>query len=350
MGKYRLVLLVSMMLVLGISPAVIGQQDPIEQVFWDMYHNNHIRDASELIEKAIEDYPKRYHYLLLRANVSLFNNDPDYALKDIDAYLKYLPPTSLTNLLKGKAYLAAKKPKDAIISFSLALEQTSEVATEKYCYLKLGEAYNQTGMYKLAKEKLVVAGDFFLFDDEYLYNLGIAQLNLNLMQEVEQTKEKLLEVHPDHPSTYAFLAEYHSRQKEFGKAIFYLEKRIALGLVKDEDYELLKTLANVTSDTLLLITAHEGLLDKNETDYSSYLILANLYHAINKNKKALAYINKALSLNYNDPVLHKTKGDIYRNTDLKAKSCDCYFIALKKGYHTNTGPDYLNIYQNKCEE
>jgi tetratricopeptide (TPR) repeat protein len=327
-----------------------SQSNAVGSMFWDMLNNNQIENASEFINKAIADNPDNFTYYLLRANVCLKANNPKQALLDVEKYLTEFPPSCDACLLKGKALMALERYKEAIVSFTTASDYSEGMTDKQYCYLLIGKAYNLEGNYQLAHEKLLKAKAIFSFNNEYLSNIGLAQLNLNLVEETEATKSLLLEMYPNEANTFSFLFEYYQRKSNYSEALNALNKKLDLTTGSSKDYEVLGKLAKINKDTLSMIRATEWKIKFESENYLPYMNLALLYSSIANYSKAIICINVAIRLNGEDPICYKIKGDIYVHTELKSQACDYYFLALKKGYQSDTGSDLLQSYIKNCEE
>jgi tetratricopeptide (TPR) repeat protein len=327
-----------------------SQSDPVEAIFWDLFNNNQITEASEFVEKSIINYPDNYNYYFLRANVNLKKNKPDLVISDIEKYLNMFPPTTDVLLLKGEALAQKLEFESAKEVFYKALNIAKYEVVKQYCYIKIGAMYINQAKYKFGYEKVLMAKSIYSSDIEYLYNIGVAQINLGQMDEVEETKTTLLEMYPDEAKTYAFLIEYSQKNHNYDDALYYLEKKISLQPETPDDIALLKKLAIINNDTKMQISAYEKELSMGIEEYSCRTKLASLYCTANDFNKALIFVNEAININGEDPENYILKGNIYVKLNMLPVGCDCYFLALKMGYNTADGDKYLKMFTQNCEE
>jgi tetratricopeptide (TPR) repeat protein len=320
-----------------------------ELTFWGFFKNNKLKQAEEYINDAIETNPNIYQYYFLRANLSFEIGKYEEVIKDIEKYFEVFPPSFDAYLIMGEAYMKLDKNNAAVNAFKSAAESSEASFGEKYCQLRQAEAYNKLGYFEMAQALLTNIEDVFSTNCDYLYCLGISQVNLKNREKSEETKDKLLGSCPDEENTNAFLVQYYMSTGNVAKALEALKLKIELSSDNVNDIKLLKKLANITQDTSLLIMASEKLIAKEDADYTNYLNLAKLYNSTNNFAKACSYINRAITLSNENPYCYFTKGEIYLNNNLKDRACDCYFIALKKGFKTTKGELFLKTYIKNCE-
>lgn len=170
-----------------------------------------------------EDHKPARHGL---ANALLEKNDPEKSIVFFEDLVKRHPdsPAALANL--GKAYIEARRFQDAITTLLKALEKKIDFSL---AHTHMGEAFQGMNMLDEASECHKTA---LILDPNDIYtHLKAAETSIKRKEIKDATAhyEKLLEIAPNDPNSYAKLASHtYNHYNDYLKAMALFDKALEL--------------------------------------------------------------------------------------------------------------------------
>ncbi|OGG46856.1 MAG: hypothetical protein A3F84_00255 [Candidatus Handelsmanbacteria bacterium RIFCSPLOWO2_12_FULL_64_10] len=142
-----------------------------------------------------------------------------------EAEVARAPRDARAHVRLGRLYLDAGRGREALRAFQKA------VSLDK----NLADAYNGIGLYYMSvKKDWKAASRYFNMALDRDWAHKEAQLNLALMHvqmgnyDTREAAERVLKIDPNHAPAYLMLGRWHEQREEYGKALEYYRKYVAL--------------------------------------------------------------------------------------------------------------------------
>ena len=258
----------------------------------ELIENNQLESAINILKEAEKNFPNEFSFTNLLAQISLENNNINDGINLLKKSLQINPNQPLVLFDLGIAFLKNNELEEAIKFFdkSAILDPTNiKIFINKAVILnKLNRLDELINCYQKIIQLDPNYIDAYTNQAEILYSIGKVDDALNLYY-------KAIEIEPQNPSIYNNFGNLFNNLDRLDEAINFYEKSIK---IKSENPSAYKNLGLVFVKKRKFNEAINYLKKsiQNREDYGAYTNLAAIYSALNSNKEALIYYDKAIKL------------------------------------------------------
>ena len=258
----------------------------------ELIENNQLESAINILKEAEKNFPNEFSFINLLAQISLENNNINDGINLLKKSLQINPNQPLVLFDLGIAFLKNNELEEAIKFFdkSAILDPTNiKIFINKAVILnKLNRLDELINCYQKIIQLDPNYIDAYTNQAEILYSIGKVDDALNLYY-------KAIEIEPQNPSIYNNFGNLFNNLDRLDEAINFYEKSIK---IKSENPSAYKNLGLVFVKKRKFNEAINYLKKsiQNREDYGAYTNLAAIYSALNSNKEALIYYDKAIKL------------------------------------------------------
>ncbi len=353
------------------------------------YKNKNLDAAEKQVSEIMEQRPEFYPAKMLQSEILIFKKEFEKAMQILTLLEKEEPNAPRVHYFKGMCHIGLGDPNQAAASVEKAVELRPG---ELKAHLLLADIYFQQRSFDLAVNQ---ASEVLKLNDSTQRALMIranSQLALKKYKEAEQDYKKMIEIGPDDPAGYYYLAYLKSSMKQYDKAedllekaysfdnqrldVFLLMVEISMAQKKNERAHNLctqqieiakdnKRFQAIVHNIQASIYVTEKKFNDAKTFYTkaietdpdyltSYSSLAKLFLAQKELKNAIDQYNKILEKNPNLAPPHMMLGTIYEMDKAYDKAEEHYKKALKInpefGAAANNLAYHLATHTNKYDE
>lgn len=221
---------------------------------------------------------------------------------------------------------------DSLADNQIIMDISKQIDTEPgnaELYYQRSQVYFNLKYLGMAEEDLKYAIILDSINPLYWYNLGRTHYAMNQTKNAEQDYLNAIRFKQDYTEAMIKLADLYFLVKEHSKSVQYIKNAIAL---KPDDaflYHMLGMNFKETGDTARAIFHFQTAVEKDPTDYDSYLYIANLL-AAQKKDIAFQYYNAAIKLRPNNTEAIFARGVLAQNLKLYTQAILDYNRVVKR--------------------
>ncbi|KRN88882.1 tetratricopeptide repeat protein [Ligilactobacillus ceti] len=369
----------------AIFPKALENDD--DEMLYSLAEELYSLGFSDLAKKAyqllLERYPDEDQIRTALADIAISEGHDDEVIQyladikpDSDAYLQsllvaadYYQTQAMFEVSESKLLRALSlAPDEPIIQFALAefYFNIKEYHKAQKLYLelikngvlelsrvdlvqRLGVSYAGQGKFEKALAYLDQIHEEKL-DIDTRFQLAFTQLQLGMLDEAQNSFEKLIELDPGYATAYPYLADIQQEKGQLGEALKTYQEGLAVDEYNIELYRKASELALQLGEVELAQRYLKTALSQDEHNLTLVLALSNLYLQHDMHQENIAFLNEYLAEGEIDPQIHWNLGRSYAAIDDYPEAVKNY-QAVQEALHNNL--DFLKdaafVYRNAGE-
>lgn len=316
------------------------------------YRNDYPQLAEENLKKAISSKPENPEYRNFLGIVLLKLNKYHDAIFQFKKAIELDNNSAEARCNLAKAYWFDNQPDYALEELE---KNVKDNINNPETYYLLGKIYSQYGLYQKANQNFIK-----------IFKLGSGEISLEMLKDILKDMENNVSKSPN-ANAYHVIAIIYTKLNNYKKAIDAYEKAIKCSITDPLVYNNLASLYYQTNNIKKAVYYYEKaiMISPNEAIY--YYDLGNCYTKSRNYKMAIKNYNKALQLNPSLNIVRVAIGDMYNKKGdlwlaqyaykqaLQKNPAEPYAylglseIAIKQGMQTKAA-EYKVLYKKYLDE
>jgi len=315
-----------------------------------------VKEAPRYFYQAYTLNPQHYEALVEWLKLKVQNYEKNYAVRFVRKLLEQDPKNPNLLWAMGEVYAASNENRRAITYYQQSLDLDNRNSKVR---MSLGKSLEAVGELDKAVAEYKLASLLDRRNSDGFYRAADILYQLKAYSKAEEVVRYLLKVTPNYPGAYRYLSKIQLVKGQKDQAITSMQREVASNpennkfvLELAEIYmmygklpEAIEELSKITN--LPPVTkAPEFVHDK----IRAFLLLARVYRAQSKLEPAESAIKMALSIDNNDPELHRELGYIYYSQQRDKEGVHEFETYLEKNPAATDSQEIKQLIQNMMIE
>lgn len=310
------------------------------------------KEAMVFFSRAYLLNPTYYEAMIEWLKLKVKGYDKLFAVKFLRNLLEQDPGNANLYWAMGEVYAANKEHRRAIDYFKKALELDQFMSTVR---LSMAKSLEAVGELQKAVSEYREVTNLDRRNGEGAYRAAEILLEAKRFDLAEEALNELVQLSPNYPGAYRYLARIYQAKKKKDQAISYMQREVknnplnakfrmelASLLMEYQEYENAITELSEIANLGSMKNAPEYMIEK----IRAYLLLSRCYRALNRLESAEGSITLALEIDPNDPELHRELGYVYHGQQRNREAVKHFEEYLSRNPAASDATNIRSMIQN----
>lgn len=301
-----------------------------------VYKKDGARDAARFFSQAYTLDPRNYDALVEWLKLKVTSFEKNFAIKFVNNLIAAEPGNPVLYWVLGEVYAENKEARRAITQYHRSLDFDNRQSKVR---MSLGRALESVGELDKAVAEYRLASLLDRRNSEGFYRAADLLFQMKSYTQAEEVLRFLMSVTPNYPGVHRYLSKIQQLRDQKDAAVESMRREVANN---PANYKFVLELAELlldyqrageSIDELKKITALPVTQDNAEFKAEktrAYLLLSRAYRSQNQPDSAEATIRLALSIDPQDPELHRELGYVYYALQRDAEGAKEFEIYLER--------------------
>lgn len=282
-----------------------------------VYKKEGAKDAQRFFSQAYTLDPRNYDALSEWLKLKVVNYDKNFAIKFMNNLIASEPKNPMLYWVLGEVYAENKEFRRAVTYYHKSLDFDNRQSKVR---MSLAKALEAVGELDKAVAEYRLSSLLDRRNSDGFYHAADLLFQMKAYTQSEEVLRFLLSVTPNYPGVHRYLSKIHQLREQKDAAIEAMKQEVA---ANPQNYKYVLELAELNLEyekwedaisELKKVTALPASAQAPEfktEKIRAYLLLSRAYRAQSQPENAEGAVRLALSMDPNDPELHRELGYVY---------------------------------------
>ncbi len=282
-----------------------------------VYKKDGAREAQGFFNQAYTLDPRNYDALAEWLKLKVTGYEKNFAVKFVNNLIASEPANPMNYWVLGEVYAESKEFRRAVTLYHKALDLDNRQSKVR---MSLAKALEAVGELDKAVAEFRLSSLLDRRNSEGFYRAADLLFQMKSYAQSEEVLKFLMGVTPNYPGVHRYLSKIHQLREQKDAAIEQMRQEVANNPANYKfvlelaelyiDYEKYDEAISALKDITTLPSTSQAPEYKTEK-IRAYLLLSRCYRAKKQPESGESAIRLALSLDPNDPELHRELGYVY---------------------------------------